>query len=31
MCVRSWGLVRNREFMGGEEFGVSVESRPKDP
>jgi hypothetical protein len=31
MCVRSWGLVRNREFMGGQAFGVSVESIPKDP
>ena len=31
MCVRSWGLVRDREFMGGQEFGVSVESRPICP
>ena len=31
MCVRSWGLVRNREFMGGQEFGVNLERRPIYP
>jgi hypothetical protein len=31
MCVRSWGLVRNREFMGGQELGVNLERRPIYP
>jgi hypothetical protein len=31
MCVRSWGLARNRAFMRRQDFGVIGESRPRCP
>jgi hypothetical protein len=31
MCVRSWGLARNRAFMERQDFGVTGESRPRCP